>query len=109
MPSDQRPDLRYDPATRLLTSVYCARCGYGLKLQPKVGRCVECGNPYDAREYAMTGVLRTEDGRFPTSTLAVAGACFVTAWILFRAGVLPLAGWPLASAAVALLPRSINR
>ncbi len=64
-------------------SLYCSECCYNLMTRPKIGRCPECGNEYDARAGAQRGVLIPQLVRWPLGDLfytlisgAISGVAF---------------------------------
>ena len=64
-------------------AVYCARCGYQLRMLPYSGRCPECGNSYNARGHKLEGIFKPHETTFPASDLA-AGliSALVLVWLL---------------------------
>jgi hypothetical protein len=63
-------------------TLYCADCGYNLRTLPYVHICPECGNPYDARPLAMTGIFAPQDIELPFRDMLAALACGASAFIL---------------------------
>ena len=61
----------------IVTSLYCAQCGYNLRTLPYVYRCPECGSDYNARALKMDGIFFPDLGFFPFGDLV--SACFCVA------------------------------
>ena len=79
----------------IMQSVFCSRCGYNLRYGKYVGRCTECGHPYNARPLVMKGIFSPQDLRFPLSDIVLALSCPVLgAWII-RGAVNPVNDWLL--------------
>ena len=55
--------------------IFCAGCGYNLRHGAIVGRCPECGGPYDARSLSRTGIFSPQDLGLPWGDLLVAAVC----------------------------------
>ncbi len=102
---DRMADLS-DAERTIHQSLYCGRCGYNLRYSLYVGRCNECGNPYNARPLSMKGIFLPHELRFPGWDLLVTLACIsfgvaviwgalnpTNDWLLiFGAGLLVLGG-----------------
>lgn len=96
-------------------SVYCERCGYNLRYGRYIGRCNECGNPYNARPLVMQGVFNPHTHRFPTTDVLLTLLCFGFAYWVIRANINPPVAENLAGAGLFVflgllsLPLSIKR
>ena len=74
---------------RVITDVlFCAACGYQLRMLPYIGRCPECGNSYNARSLHKEGIFVPQSAEFPATdilaALASAGAALWLAGGLIR-------------------------
>jgi hypothetical protein len=79
---------------RIITmDLYCARCGYNLRMLPYLGRCPECGGEYNARPLRMEGIFNAQMLVFPTGDVAAAVFTWALAAVLIAAGVYSLDGW----------------
>jgi hypothetical protein len=59
--------------------MFCAKCGYNLRTRPRIGRCPECGNDYDARPLGTYGILQAESVTFPFDLCLATGVCGIIA------------------------------
>ncbi len=84
-----------DPDRTITYSVFCERCGYNLHYSTYVGRCNECGNPYNARPLMMKGIFSPHTLRFPLSDMLLAILCLGIAFVMIRAGINPVSPWRL--------------
>ena len=68
---------------RVITDVlFCAACGYQLRMLPFIGRCPECGNSYNARSLHKDGIFVPESAEFPaTDILAALASAGVALWL----------------------------
>lgn len=68
---------------RVITDVlFCAGCGYQLRMLPFIGRCPECGNSYNARSLHKDGIFVPELAELPaTDILAALASAGVALWL----------------------------
>lgn len=84
-----------DADRTILHSVYCGHCGYNLRHGPYVGRCPECGNPYNARPLNMKGIFVPQEVRFPLSGLSLTLFGLVCGGWVIRSGIRLINDWLL--------------
>ncbi len=68
---------------RVITdALFCAACGYQLRMLPYIGRCPECGNSYNARSLHKDGIFVPESAEFPaTDILAALASAAAALWL----------------------------
>ena len=63
-------------------TLFCAECGYQLRMLPFIGRCPECGNAYNARSRHRKGIFVPELAEFPaTDILAALASTAGSLWL----------------------------
>lgn len=63
-------------------ALFCAGCGYQLRMLPYIGRCPECGNSYNARSLHKDGIFVPQSAEFPaTDILAALASAGVALWL----------------------------
>ena len=70
-------------------SLFCDRCGFNLRYGRYIGRCNECGNPYNARPLKMEGVFNPHAHRVPTADIFLTLICLGAAFVLVRENINP--------------------
>ncbi len=84
----------------ITSTVFCDQCGYQLRMLPYIGRCPECGNPYNARGLKIEGIFVPHTAAFPASDIA-AGLASAALVIWLVAGLIKRFDlWTLLFAAV---------
>lgn len=99
---EQFPD-DINPELTITHSIFCGRCGHNLRYARWVGRCNECGQPYNARPLIMQGIFHPGEERIPLSDSVVAVLCFVIAFFIVRGGLHPVVWHRIAMAVVSLV------
>ncbi len=90
-----------DPDRTLIHSVYCGNCGFNLRYATYVGRCNECGHPYNARPLTMKGIFTPAALLFPTADVLLALLCSVICFSTLRSALRPVNAWAIFLAVVA--------
>ena len=57
-------------------AIHCAQCGYNLFTLPTIGRCPECGSPYNADRIPMQGIFFPTDRSLPWGDVLTTILCF---------------------------------
>lgn len=68
---------------RVITdALFCAACGYPLRMLPFIGRCPECGNSYNAHSLHKDGIFVPQSAEFPaTDILATLASAIAALWL----------------------------
>jgi len=84
-----------DAERTIQQSLYCGRCGYNLRFSLYVGRCNECGNPYNARPLSTKGIFLPHELHFPGWDLIATLACTGFGAAVIWGGLSPVNDWLL--------------
>ncbi len=88
------------PGRHITRSLYCDQCGHCLRYATLVGRCAECGNPYNARYIIPTGVFRPGSVRVPIWEILVGTGLSLAAYYLIRTAFAPIVVWRLSAGGI---------